>query len=130
MLVSVSAITSLIWPLTMLAITGIGTGLTFSLNRIATTEGIPFIPVPENYEMPDIIFVFGSHKTGEFEPDLEGEPQPIVEMELYQYACMQYLKHGLDEETYDKVRTCLQLQPLREATTAGMAVSENILNNN
>ena len=44
MLVSVSAITSLIWPLTMLAITGIGTGLTFSLNRIATTEGIPFIP--------------------------------------------------------------------------------------
>lgn len=44
MLVNVSAITSLIWPLTMLAITGIGTGLTFSLNRIATTEGIPFIP--------------------------------------------------------------------------------------
>lgn len=35
---------SLVWPLTMLAVTGIGTGLTFSLNRIATVDGIPFVP--------------------------------------------------------------------------------------
>ena len=55
------------------------------------TEGIPFIQVPSDKEMPDILFMFGSQETGEFEPDDEGEPQPIVEMELFQYACMQYL---------------------------------------
>ncbi len=32
------------WPLVMLAIAGIGTGLMFSLNRIATVDGVPFIP--------------------------------------------------------------------------------------
>ena len=66
------------------------------------TEGIPFIQVPSEKEMPDILFMFGSQETGEFEPDEEGEPQPIVEMELYQFACMQYLKQGLDEQTYER----------------------------
>ena len=63
------------------------------------TEGIPFIQVPSDKEMPDILFMFGSQETGEFEPDDEGEPQPIVEMELFQYACMQYLKNELDAIT-------------------------------
>ena len=91
--------------------------------------GLPFIQIPVDKEMPDILFMFGSQETGEFEPDSEGESQPIVEMELYQYACMQYLKTGLDTKTYDKVRTCLGLQPLDEAIRAGMKTSEKILNN-
>lgn len=90
--------------------------------------GIPFIQIPENKEMPDILFVFGSQNTGEFEPDSEGEPQPIVEMELYQYACMQYLKDQLNPETYDEVRVSLGLQPLTEAIQQGMKTSEKILN--
>lgn len=92
------------------------------------TEGIPFIQVPADKEMPDILFMFGSQETGEFEPDEEGEPQPIVEMELFQYACMQYLKNELDEATYDKVRVCLGLQPLSDAVEAGKKASEKILN--
>ena len=92
------------------------------------TEGIPFIQVPSDKEMPDILFMFGSQETGEFEPDEEGEPQPIVEMELFQYACMQYLKNELDETTYDKVRVCLGLQPLHAAVEAGKKASEKILN--
>jgi hypothetical protein len=90
--------------------------------------GLPFIQVPENKEMPDILFMFGSQETGEFEPDGEGNPQPIMEMELFQYACMQYLKESLDENTYDKVRMCLGLQPLNEAIQSGMKTSEKILN--
>ena len=90
--------------------------------------GLPFIQIPTDKDMPDIVFMFGSQETGEFEPDMDGEPQPIMEMELFQYACMQYLKEGLDIETYDKVRVCLGLQPLHDAVKAGMKQSEKILN--
>ena len=90
--------------------------------------GFPFIQVTEDKEMPDILFMFGSQDTGEFAPDSEGEPEPIVEMELYQYANMQYLKEGLTTEVYDLVRTCLGLEPLGIATTKGMSQSKKILN--
>ena len=90
--------------------------------------GLPFIQVPDGKEMPDILFMFGSQNTGEFEPDLEGNPEPIVEMELYQYACMHYLKDALDSATYDKVRIALGLQPLNQAVKAGMKLSGKILN--
>ena len=92
------------------------------------SAGLPFIQIPENKEMPDILFMFSSQPTGEFEPDAEGEPQPIMEMELYQFANMQYLKEDLDADTYDKVRACLGLQPLQEAVENGMKTSEKILN--
>lgn len=92
--------------------------------------GLPFIQIPEDKEMPDILFMFGSKDTGQYEPDEEGEAQQIVEMELYQFANMQYLKDGLDEETYDKVRACLGLEPLSAATSKGMKQSEKILNTN
>jgi hypothetical protein len=94
----------------------------------AISGGLPFIQVPSDKEMPDIIFMFGSTETGEFEPDVDGNPQPIMEMELYQYANMQYLKESLDEETYDKVRISLGLDPLSIAKSKGMKQSEKILN--
>ena len=92
--------------------------------------GLPFIQVPNDKEMPDILFMFGSTETGEFEPDLEGEPQPIMEMELYQYANMHYLKEELDSDTYDKVRVVLGLEPLAVARAKGMKQSKKILNTN
>lgn len=90
--------------------------------------GLPFIQVPNDKEMPDILFMFGSTETGEFEPDLEGQPQPIMEMELYQYANMHYLKETLNEDTYDQVRLALGLEPLNIAREKGMKTSEKILN--
>ena len=90
--------------------------------------GLPFIQIPENKEMPDILFMFGSKATGEFEPDLDGNPEPIVEMELYQYCCMQYLKDSLDADVYDTVRVALGLRPLQEAVKEGMRISGKILN--
>lgn len=85
----------------------------------ALTGGLPFITVPNDKEMPNVLFFFGSRETGEFEPGLEGEPSPIVEMELYQFGCMKYLQENLDTETYDKVRSALGLLPLEEAREKG-----------
>jgi hypothetical protein len=83
------------------------------------TGGLPFIQVPKDMEVPDVIFMFASKDTGEMDVGLDGEPEPIVEMELYQYACMQYLQEELDPETYDQVRVCLGLLPLNEARKQG-----------
>ena len=90
--------------------------------------GLPFIQVPNDKEMPDILFMFGSTETGEFEPDLEGEPQPIMEMELFQYANMHYLKESLEPDVYDIVRQSLGLEPLVQARAKGQKQSEKILN--
>ena len=90
--------------------------------------GLPFIQIPNDKEMPDIIFMFGSQGTGDFEPDQEGNPQEIMEMELYQFANMQYLKESLDTDVYDLVRLALGLEPLNIAKAKGMRTSEKILN--
>ena len=93
------------------------------------TGGLPFIPIPKDKEMPNVMFFFGSQETGEFEPDAEGNEQAIVEMEVYQYGCMKYLQQNLDEETFDKVRVALGLQTLNEARQAGHKISEKVLDN-
>ena len=61
---------------------------------------------------------------------MEGNPQPIMEMELFQYANMHYLKNELDADTYDKVRIILGLEPLNIAREKGMKQSQKILNTN
>jgi len=93
------------------------------------SSNIPFIMVPAKEHMPKMIFIFESRETGEFEPNEEGEPVPILEMDLHQYADMLQLKEGLDTDTYDKVRTCLGLQPLKEAVVAGKKITENVRKN-
>ena len=55
---------------------------------------IPFIQVPESEEMPKMLFVFESRETGEFEPGPNGEELPVTELDLYQYANMNYLKQS------------------------------------
>ena len=93
------------------------------------TSRIPFIMVPKEEVMPKLIFMFESRETGEFEPDSEGNPLPIVDMELHQYADMIYLKKGLPEDVYDMVRGCLGLKPLREASRAGSNITNKIREN-
>ena len=51
---------------------------------------------------------------------------PFIEMDLHQYADMIQLKSGLDELTYNKVRNCLGLEPLREAAEKGSKITESI----
>ena len=93
------------------------------------SSNIPFIMVPMNEHMPKMIFIFESRDTGELEPNEEGLPVPIFEMDLHQYADMLQLKEGLDEETYDKVRLCLGLEPIRQAAFKGKNITNNIRKN-
>ena len=87
---------------------------------------IPFIQVPEDVDMPNMLFIFESRETGEFEPGLEGEEVPVVQLDLHQYADMSVLKDGLDLETYDKVRQCLGLEPMMAAVEKGRKITENV----
>ena len=93
------------------------------------SSNIPFIAVPKEEAMPKIIFIFESKETGEYEPGLEGEMLPIVEMDLHQYADMAYLKSGLTPDLYDKVRLCLGLDPLESAAKEGRKITERIKQN-
>lgn len=90
---------------------------------------IPFVLVPQDQEMPQVIFIFESRETGEFEPGLDGNPVPILEMDLHQYADMKILKEGLSVDLYDQVRECLGLRPLAEAVASGKQITNNIRKN-
>lgn len=87
---------------------------------------IPFISVPEGEEMPRLLFIFESRETGEFEPGLDGDEVPVVEMDLHQYADMAALKQGLTADEYDRVRSVLGLQPMSEAVKAGREITDRV----
>ena len=93
------------------------------------SSNIPFIMVPNGETMPKLLYIFESRDTGEKEPGLDGEPVPIIEWDLHQYADMLVLKNNLDVQTYDKVRSALGLEPLLVATEKGKNISKNIRNN-
>ena len=93
------------------------------------SSNIPFIAVPENQLMPPFLFIFESRETGEFEPGLDGEMLPIVEMDLHQYADLAILKRGLSPETYDQVRECLGLEPLQTAIEKGSKITDAVRKN-
>ncbi len=90
---------------------------------------IPFIMVPNNQEMPKMLFVFESRETGEYEPNLDGDPVPIIEMDLHQYADMAVLKQKLNIDVYDQVRAALDLEPIKSASKKGAKITESIRKN-
>jgi|LWDU01.1.fsa_nt_gi hypothetical protein len=92
------------------------------------TSHIPFIDVPLNLEMPKILFIFETRETGEFEPGPDGDPMPIVDLDLHQYADMNTLRDQLAPHLYDLVRQSLGLEPLAEAIPAGQKLTQNIRN--
>ena len=87
---------------------------------------IPFVMVPKDETMPKVLFIFESRDTGEFEPNNEGDPVPIVEMDLHQYADMNFMKKGLPSEVYDMVRAALGLEPLAIAKEKGTKITDSI----
>lgn len=98
-----------------------------------TAEGssstLPFIMVPEDQVMPQLLYIFESKDTGKFEPNNEGDPVPVYEWDLHQYADMAVLKNRLEPHIYDKVRLALGLEKLADATEKGLAATERIRNN-
>lgn len=87
---------------------------------------IPFVPVPEGEQMPGILFMFESRETGEHEPGPDGEPLPIVQMDLHQYANMGTLKEKLDPTSFDAVRSALGLEPLATAAEKGAQLTNKV----
>ena len=90
------------------------------------TASLPFVQVPEGEKMPELIYVFESRQTGEFEPGPEGEDLPVTEMELHQYADMAILKEKLTFVEYDNIRFVLGLEPLANAAQKGKTITDNI----
>ena len=91
------------------------------------TSHIPFIMVPNNQIMPKILFIFESRETGEYEPGIDGEHVPILEMELHQYADMALLKERLSLIDYNKVRIALGLEDYNTALEKGKKISDNVI---
>jgi hypothetical protein len=87
---------------------------------------LPFIHVPTGQDDPKLLFILISHQTGEFEPGSEGEDVPILEMDLKQFVDISSLKAGLTEQEYDKVRSVLGLEPLRQAVEKGKKITQTI----
>jgi len=87
---------------------------------------IPFIHVPNDQTDPKMLFIFVSHKTGEIEPGPEGEDVPVIEMDLKQFVDLSTLKSGLTEQEYDKIRAILGLEPLRQASEKGRAITSSV----
>lgn len=92
------------------------------------TSHIPFIAVPKDCDMPRLLFIFESRETDQMEPGLNGDDVPVVEMDLHQYADMNFLKTKIDPDTYDRIRACLGLKPVKEAAVAGSKITESIRN--
>ncbi len=90
---------------------------------------IPFIQVPNGQEMPRMLFVFESRETGEYEPGEDGNPLPIYDMDLHQYADMSSLKKKLSPAVYDKVREALGLEPLSAAVDKGKKITNKVRKN-
>ncbi len=93
------------------------------------SSNIPFVMVPEGETMPRLLYIFESRETGSFEPNMSGEPVPVIEWDLHQYADMLKLKEGLSEEDFDKVRVCLGLERLADAARSGARITERVREN-
>lgn len=90
------------------------------------SSAIPFVMVPQDEEMPKLLYIFESRDTGEKEPGLDGNPVPIFTWDLHQYADMAVLKEKLPTEIYDQVRLSLGLQPMSIAVENGKKITEKI----
>jgi len=93
------------------------------------TSNIPFIAVPSDEDMPNVLYVFESRETGEIEPGPEGEDLPVSEVSLHQYADMGILKTRLTLDVYDQVRAVLGLEPLKDAVEKGSRITQKIREN-
>ena len=90
------------------------------------TSKIPFIHVPEDEDMPDLLFVFESRDTCEVEPGPSGEELPVTQLDLHQYCSMATLKSKLTVVEYDNVRWALGLEPVKTAAVKGQKITANV----
>lgn len=93
------------------------------------TSHIPFIQVPDDEDMPSMLFISECRDSGEFEPGPDGEDLPIIDLTLHQYAEMEILKKNLPPDVYDMVRAALGLIPMKEAVVKGREITQRVRDN-
>lgn len=89
-------------------------------NKEGLTNGLPFVKVPSDKEMPSAIFLCELK-------EIEEEEQN--EMFVHMFCNMTTLKHNLDKETYDRVRACMGLEPVDVAAKKGKEITDRVNNN-
>ena len=87
---------------------------------------IPFIEVPNGEDEPQILYVSMNRKTGDFEPDENGDEVSIWEMELKQFCRMDLLAEKLDAAAFDAVRAALGLEPRAVAIEKGRVITASV----
>ena len=90
---------------------------------------IPFIQVPPDKDMPDMLHVYEYKQTGEFSPGPEGEEVPHMDVFIHQYIDQEALQAVLDEETVNRVRIYCGLKPLQEAKEKGQEITDKVQQN-
>jgi hypothetical protein len=73
------------------------------------TGQFPFIPVPSNEIMPNMIFIFESRESGEFEPGSDGSEMAIVDLDLHQYINIKFIQKILGDDAISSIRNELKL---------------------
>ena len=71
------------------------------------TGGLPFVNVPEDKSMPSCMFIC------EVRPVCEEDNEIEKEVIAHSLANMTVLKQKLDQESYNKVRVAIGLQPIK-----------------
>jgi hypothetical protein len=86
----------------------------------------PFVQIPNDKDMPTMFFILGARETGDTTASSSGDPEAIVEMEMYSYVNMQQLQEVMSFEDYDNLRMTIGLKPLNEAVAKGLKQSEEM----
>lgn len=90
---------------------------------------IPFVQVEVDKDMPDILHVYEYKMTGEFSPGPEGEDVPHMDVYIHQYIDQEALRAVLDDDTVNRVRKHIGLEPLADAKTKGDQLTSNVVAN-
>lgn len=95
-----------------------------------STDGMagqfPFVQIPSDKDMPSMMFILGARETGDTTPSSSGEPEAIVEMDMYSYVNMQQLQEVMEPQAYDDLRILIGLAPLDEARAKGIKQSQKM----
>ncbi len=83
------------------------------------SQGFPFIEVPKEKSMPSALFICEVRQA-------EGDMKDLA---MHMFASMTALKEELDENTYDKVRIALGLEPLKVAIKLGEEINKKVESN-
>jgi|GEM_PF-1138614 len=92
-------------------------------------QAIPYVEVLKEDDMPPTLFIQEYKHTGDFEPDVNGDEQPIVDMVMHMFVDMDFLSKKLNSELYDLVRTSVGLQPVKKAREEGQKILDKVYEN-